>query len=444
MKIYIVHSFEDEAIYEKLWNNLIKEKYEILNKNNILSGTTIIERLKNALHKADILIAIITENFLSSPTAQAELGSVVLGKDDIPVLLFVVGDVSIPFFLAERLYIRVKNEKELIPAVLSGLQRFNQRNGEKITNSENEVAKTMENNLEKNLEEKINLLQKALNNNQLTLVCGAGVSEASGMPDWKKLLVNILNGIFSSTKDKVSEESLLSRLPQSNLILGKYFKNILKDNFNKTVQKHLYSQFKQENLESKMMEAIVELSRPNRNGKRLESIITFNFDDLIEKALSNNHIDNVSIWKEGQEHRIDDLPIFHVHGFLPKKELDEDEFKETNLVFSEEAYHSLFIDPYSWSNLIQLNTFYSNVCLFVGLSLEDPNLRRLLDISWRKNQKRKHYIIIKIKKLPQNDKIDKIATTLCEQDANLLGLNVIWCSDYSEIPGILLKIGGKR
>lgn len=152
------------------------------------------------------------------------------------------------------------------------------------------------------------------------------------------------------------------------------------------------------------MKAIVELSRPRRSGKRLESIITFNFDDLIEGVLSNHNIKHVSIWKEGQAYGIDALPTFHVHGFLPNKK----DIEEPNLVFSEEAYHSQFIDPYSWSNLIQLNTFSTNICLFVGLSLSDPNLRRLLDISWRRNQRCKHYIIMK--KPPQNSRTDEIAT----------------------------------
>ncbi len=231
-------------------------------------------------------------------------------------------------------------------------------------------------------------------------------------------------------------------MPQSNLILGKYLKILLKDDFNKTVQKHLYLYYNQfyecepinPNLETNMMKAIVELSRPKRRGKRLESIITFNFDDLIECALTNHHIEHCSIWKEGQQHEIDALPIYHVHGFLPNRR----DFEEPNLVFSEEAYHSQFIDPYSWSNLIQLNTFSTNVCLFVGLSLSDPNLRRLLDISWRRNHRRKHYIIMK--KSPQKSRTHEIATMLFEQDANSLGLNVIWCSDFSDIPSILLKI----
>ena len=238
-------------------------------------------------------------------------------------------------------------------------------------------------------------------------------------------------------------------MPQSNLILGKYLKMILKDDFYRVVQKHLYLYYNQNRdfkpivqgteainyaLETNMMKAIVELARPKRRGNRLESIITFNFDDLLEHALTKNHIEYCSIWKEGQTHGINELPIYHVHGFLP----NERDIKEPNLVFSEEAYHSQFIDPYSWSNLIQLNTFSKNVCLFVGLSLSDPNLRRLLDISWRRNQRCRHYIIMK--KTPHKNRTDEITTMLFEQDANSLGLNVIWCSDYSEIPDILFKI----
>lgn len=55
------------------------------------------------------------------------------------------------------------------------------------------------------------------------------------------------------------------------------------------------------------------------------------------------------------------------------------------------------LDPYSWSNLIQLNYLRENTCLFIGLSLTDPNLRRLLDIASRKhdNDVPKHYAILK-------------------------------------------------
>ncbi len=340
-------------------------------------------------------------------------------------------------------YRKVETKEEVTEAVLKDIAQLHSADKNTLLFKKNELV----NNEDSDVDEKISILKSALIENQLTLVCGAGISRDSSIPTWNELLINILNEIYSNeqslnTDNNVTAEALLSLMPQSNLILGKYLKIILKDDFDKTVQKHLYLNYNffyehesvNPNLETNIMNAIVELSRPKRRGKQLESIITFNFDDLIEDALSNHSIEHVTIWKEGQVYGMDALPIFHVHGFLPNKK----DFEEPNLVFSEESYHSQFIDPYSWSNLIQLNTFSTNVCLFIGLSLSDPNLRRLLDISWRRNQRCKHYIIVK--KSPLKNRADEIATMLFEQDANSLGLNVIWCSDFSEIPGILLRI----
>lgn len=453
MKIFISHSHQDMEVCRKLADALMKRGYEVFADSAIDFGTSIIATIKTELNDSDVFIAIITENFLNSSWAQAELSSAIFSNDSIYVLPVVVGDVFVPNFLRHIQYRKVSSLEEVTQAVLNDIELLKE-----VDRTTPNLKKRVTIKTEKDdIEEKINLLRDALRDNQLTLVCGAGVSRASSIPDWNELLVNILNEFFfRSVELKESEPEILGKdllrlMPQSNLILGKYLRLVLKDDFEKIVKKYLYSNYNQERdiedaiimqgkvsinyaLETNMMKAIVELARPKRNGKRLESIITFNFDDLIENALLQHKIEYCSIWKEGQIHGIDQLPIYHVHGFLPNRK----DIQEPNLVFSEEAYHSQFIDPYSWSNLIQLNTFSANICLFIGISLSDPNLRRLLDISWRKNQRCKHYIIMK--KPPQKNKADEITTMLFEQDANSLGLNVIWCSDFSEIPNILYGI----
>lgn len=432
MNIFISCSSLDYEIYINLANVLRIQGHSVTSSIDINMETPIIEKVKNAIYESNIFIAVITESFLHSPWAQAELSSIVFGNTNIRLLAIVVGDIIPPSFLYQFQFRKVKFKKDVISIVLKEFSNLNNECFDSLSLLSNPSAQ------KNNLDEKIKLLKKALINNQLTLVCGAGISIDSCIPTWNELLVNIINDTYSneSNPNKVSAKSLLSLMPQSNLILWKYLKLILRDDFNKTVQKHLYLNYnhKKNIKESNIIKSIVELSRPKRNRKQLESIITFNFDDLIERALSTHNIEYTSIWKEGQACEVDTLPIFHVHGFLP----NEKDIDEHNLVFSEDSYHSQFIDPYSWSNLIQLNTFFTNVCLFIGLSLSDPNLRRLLDISWRRNHKCKHYIIVK-KTLSQN-KADEIVTMLFEQDANSLGLNVIWCSDFSEIPSILLKI----
>ncbi len=443
MNIFMCGSVLDFELYGDLIKQLMKQGNKILNLDNDFVEQSIIDKTKSISDEVDIFIVIFTENFISdSFVTSAELFSAIFGAGDMPIFVVVVGDVFVPNILSQYPLRKVSTKEEITKTVLDDIEFFKEKGV--LPTQKKENANGL---VENSPDEKIRPLKNALIDNQLTLVCGAGVSIDSSIPTWNQLLVNIMNDallnneVSKTSEGAVSAEELLSLMPQSNLILGKYLRLILQDDFERIVQKHLYySHFQrgddviQSYLDTDMMMAIAELARPKRNGKRLESIITFNFDDVIEQTLQKNNIDHCAIWEEGQTCEIDALPIYHVHGFLPSRKTIDN----PNLVFSEEAYHSQFIDPYSWSNLIQLNSFSSNICLFVGLSLSDPNLRRLLDISWRRNQRCKHYIIMK--KEQQKSKTGEMATMLFEQDANSLGLNVIWCDKYSEISDILSQI----
>ncbi len=437
MKIFISHSSKDTDAYEHLLKILSEMGHKVLNAVDINIGESWIDKLKKTLRETDVLIPLISDNFINSSWAQAELSSVLFGDKKIRVLPIVIGDVFIPSYINHIQSFKVDTWQDITLKSLNRIGFFKESNKNTIisaTKSQEQSSKITTKN--------ISLLKNALNDNRLTLVCGAGISITSHIPSWNELLVDILNDVLNTNEnsEKVSAKELLSIMPQSNLILGKYLKLLLQDDFEKMVQKHLYKHYSHSNdsdftyvAPSEIMKAIVDLARPKRTGQRLESIITFNFDELMEQALSANGIEFCPIWKEGQTYGSEELPIYHVHGFLPNKM----ELESPNLVFSEEAYHSQFIDPYSWANLTQLNTYASNICLFIGLSLSDPNLRRLLDISWQRNKNRKHYIIMK---KSNDNSVDDIATMLFEQDAASLGLNVIWCSNYSEIPSLLKSI----
>lgn len=245
----------------------------------------------------------------------------------------------------------------------------------------------------------------------------------------------------SISLDNVSPDEFQQRYGPSALIVGKYLKSNLGKDFLPELRSALYSG---NPTSCDIIDAIVKLSRPQRDSKPLESIITFNFDGLIEEQLEKNNIRHKPISSEGMRNQSNELPIYHVHGFLPRKGRIR---KESEVVFSEDAYHSQFIDPFSWSNLVQLNKLSQNTCLFIGLSLTDPNIRRLLDVANRKNPSRtlNHYIIQKRPNYSNNsDTLDQLAFFLEEQDANELGLNVVWVEDFSAIAEILHKITEKE
>ena len=141
-----------------------------------------------------------------------------------------------------------------------------------------------------------------------------------------------------------------------------------------------------------------------------------------------------------------ELPIYHPHGFLPFKGILTKELR-SSLVLSEDAYHLQFIDPYSWTNIIQLNFLKNYVGLFIGLSMMDPNLRRLLDIAQLKKPGLRHYVILKDRWKPPQDESNPIIKTLGnffknfeENTLNRLGVSVLWVNDYDELPDILSEI----
>ena len=104
--------------------------------------------------------------------------------------------------------------------------------------------------------------------------------------------------------------------------------------------------------------------------------------------------------------------MYHVHGYLPSNFLEES--KEPNLIFTEEDYHRVYRDSYSWSNLAQLSALRENTCLFIGCSLTDPNLRRLLDVAARNGENPRHYAFLKKNKIKETRNGERVNKEILE------------------------------
>ena len=173
--------------------------------------------------------------------------------------------------------------------------------------------------------------------------------------------------------------------------------------------------------------------------KKIESLITYNYDDLVETAIRQKGIEVVSIYSKSRNLR-GELPVYHVHGLIPENNSDV----QSTPVFSEDDYHIIYSESYHWSNVEQLHALDRNTCFFIGLSMTDPNLRRLLDVSHSNGDKDiRHFAFLKREKLYQSDnkhEKNKKHFHILENQLEALGVYVIWYEDYKEIPKMLKDI----
>jgi hypothetical protein len=308
-------------------------------------------------------------------------------------------------------------------------------------------------NLNKNI--LIDKLSMAYYRGELVLFIGAGVSIGTAkesenyMPDWDKLIKLLLSKTINKSSIKNYDYENISLLLKdkfddfSSIALGRFIKKALKDNFIDSLREALYGKYlKSINKESSLY-CISKLCDPPRSGiGGISAIVTYNFDDLLEFYLDNFNIKYISIIKSDQIPTEDEIPIYHVHGFLPQDSSIE---IEDSIIFGEYEYHAQYSDPYSWQNLLQLNLLKEKTALFIGLSMNDPNLRRLLDISYsRYSSSQKHYAFLRDRWDIQDEVLANMLRNMEEDTFKDLGINIVWYRDRQEINEILDKITKKH
>lgn len=327
--------------------------------------------------------------------------------------------------------------------------------------------------------EQITNLNKAYKDEELVLVLGAGVSVPFRLPSWANLLQKLLFETFNNHSTDTESSSVLSKLfpelfPNSPLIsarfLDEYFKK--KDNgktFNEMVKEALYEHVDRD-ADSPTIKEILQFCIAPGRSPNLDSIITYNYDDILEFALSNSNVEVPfkPIYKVGMNPTKGQLPIYHVHGYLPQ---DDEIDSDYSITLSENLYHKQYNDVYGWNNMVQINKFKDKVCIFIGISLTDPNIRRLLDIAnLQKGDREKYHYLFKMRsshkdvqknleeilnrnaplldeKIKSNLQLVETSKQLLtkmeefeELDAESFGIKIIWINNYNEIAKFLKQV----
>ena len=256
-----------------------------------------------------------------------------------------------------------------------------------------------------------------------TLFLGAGLSKSMGLPNWDELIISLLDSLKKKKLLSVNDYNACVNDSDNNpLIKARYLKHFYKDSHLSLVSsiREILYQRKKDN--TKLLKSIVSLIKTNR----VESVVTYNYDDLLEEALSNNGIPYTPVDRSNRP-QPGTLPIHHIHGMITH---DNEGDYDINVVLSEDDYHGLYNDAFHWANVEQLHALSQTTCFFVGLSLKDPSLRRLLDISFsRGTGDAVHYAFLLRNEYKEPTKAENLFYNM--------GVNVIWYEDYKELPDMI-------
>lgn len=302
---------------------------------------------------------------------------------------------------------------------------------------------------EKNIliEDNYPLLRKTTEN--LSFAIGAGCSRNSHISDWNtlsealgyELIYSIIDTKESKYKNKIIADELNSSIFKcfdKNSALDaiyssfKTLPNMGERDYWFSIKSVLYMNYDSPiDAKQPLVDSIVSCIKR----KKIDAIINYNFDSVIEQNIDQNYKSNSKEVQSSITNLIG-CNIYHVHGYIP---FDYDDKADvSNFVFTDKDYYDNMANLNTFSNEKQEEILKDKNVIFVGVSFTDSNMKEIL-------RKRVSYgytnTIFAFLKLPQFD-IDGTNVKLMENKYKLiqqcyfnsLGVKILWVSDFDEIP----------
>jgi hypothetical protein len=340
----------------------------------------------------------------------------------------------------------------------------------------------------------IQALRAAYKRGNLALYLGAGVSKGNGLPTWSELVLamsftaiegdwkyqwrpfpNYLYAIAEWQLQRRTEppEITAQKIRQYYKVPAKFFEDLRTTLY---VGGNFYGDGRQLRHANRLLDSVSKLCEGSRSeGSGIQAVVTYNYDNLLELATAQSVCKFVPVWRSSAPLQEGERPIFHVHGYIPDRGSSSE---PDGIVFTEAQYHAAANDPYSWSNLCQIQCMSSSVGLMVGLSLTDSNMRRLLNALKITPLRKPSFALLKKPEWPtpapaeleaihdkagqylerftrsgikadpnRNNQILKIIQAVNQNEQKVhadmlkeLGIEPIWFDEYEQLPGILDSI----
>src|SRR5215213_1446730 len=207
---------------------------------------------------------------------------------------------------------------------------------------------------------------------RLALLLGAGVSLSFGLPSWPDLL----DRLFSAKGEPTPTGHRLEQLAEH--FRRKFYKGD-DQGYLEAVRAALYRNAKIDfyNLRRHSgLAAIGALVMSSSRGSA-STIISFNFDDLLERYLEFHGFVTMSVGEEVHWSESVDVTIIHAHGLLPSSS-SLGRRLSSRIILDQESFSKVIGKEGNPLRQEMVTILRTHTCLFIGLSGDDVNLDSVL------------------------------------------------------------------
>ena len=309
----------------------------------------------------------------------------------------------------------------------------------------------------------------------MVLVLGAGISVGCGLPTWPNLLQRMLTDDLADDVDvsdlqahglslpaiaSLIEERMPDRRTFVECARAALYRDFpfYPDGIGKSNRRAYVRYIRETNSTLQAITALCALPNTGRrtfsSNPRIHALVTFNLDALLqayvyaryEKRLLRT-VERPSAWPIPGK-----ISIYHMHGYLRFDQSRGDPTKEAPdaAVLTEQDYFDFFNQPTSLFNYTFLYLLREFPCCFIGLSMQDDNIRRLLhysrleqyqalrregvdDPAKLRRELTRHFAVIRRTGQPAIDQA-------IGQSLSPLGVTVLWVTDFTAIPAQLAQL----
>jgi SIR2-like domain len=326
--------------------------------------------------------------------------------------------------------------------------------------------------------ETLDELEERYQKGGLVLALGAGVSKDCKLPTWPELLSRLAARNFGEggvslcrqlTDDGYSFPAIASMLEA---------KSPSSSDFSELIRQELYREFRffpdgitEENRQdfiqfvndnNPTLRAVASLLARRNDGEPayvpnpfIHAVVNFNLDAVLQayvraRCYPDRILRTIERPSAGSKQGL--VNVYHMHGFLrfDKKHIRNPKKEAPDLrVFTEQEYYDFFNQPNSLFNYTFLYLLREWSCLFIGMSMKDDNIRRLLHYSKTERvqsharegrsadkaerKSTRHFAILR----RSSEELDHLTETSLER----LGTRILWVTDYrKEIPQLLAHV----